>query len=314
MALDHYISQVYLRRFLAPDLGNLLYGIRKSDLKKFTPRTKDICRLDEGNTNDYLTEPRAIESFLVPVEGGFNAAVDMLAATKPDEDCIYKIAGMASYILSCSPGAQRINAGPIEGKLALAALEADREQVFEPPPASLVGKDLTELIEQGKIAFKVDPKMVQAIGVADILGRVTAFGNQHWEVLHNEHADCPFFTSDFPFGVEPDEARGMVNRVFPLSPNLAVRFRPDPRLRGAKLGFSFRHFSYQHIRLSRPEAVGLNGLLVKCAEDLLLSSRWQDWMDPFIEKNRHFQIVCNPRRIWTPVGWKDGFQQEVGRA
>ena len=312
MALDHYISQVYLRRFLAPELGHLLHGIRKSDLKRFTPRPKDICRLDEGNTNDFLSEPRAIEGFLVPIEGGFNSAVDMLSQGKPDTDCVYKIAGMASYILSCSPAAQRINAAAVEKNLENIAILADREAAFEAPPESLAGKDLTELIKKGLVTFKVDPKMIQAIGVSNILGRVAAIGNQHWEILHNEHQDCPFFTSDFPMGVAPDVERGVVDRMFPLSRNVAVKFCPNPRLRGANLKFSFEHFSFAHVTLSRAQAVGLNSLFAQCAEDLVLTSSWQRWTEALVTKSRSFRVVCKPTKIKLGGKWVDALQQAVG--
>ncbi len=69
MALDHYVSQVHLKRFYSPSLDGLMYAIRKSDLDRFTPRSNDVCRMDEGNTNEYLTEPGAIEEFLKTVEG-----------------------------------------------------------------------------------------------------------------------------------------------------------------------------------------------------------------------------------------------------
>jgi hypothetical protein len=75
VALDHYVSQVHLKRFYTPALNELMYAVRKSDLKRFTPRSDDVCRIDEGNTNRYLTEPRAIEEFLKPVEHRYNAAI-----------------------------------------------------------------------------------------------------------------------------------------------------------------------------------------------------------------------------------------------
>ena len=60
MPLDHYVSQVHLKNFHSPKLGEMLYAMRKPDMKAFPCRTKDVCRIEEGSTNDYLTEPRAI--------------------------------------------------------------------------------------------------------------------------------------------------------------------------------------------------------------------------------------------------------------
>ena len=63
MPLDHYVSQVHLKKFYSPALGNRMYAIRKSDLKVFTPRSEDVCRIMDGSTNAYLREDRAIEGF-----------------------------------------------------------------------------------------------------------------------------------------------------------------------------------------------------------------------------------------------------------
>jgi hypothetical protein len=75
MALDHYVSQVHLKRFYSLALNGQMYAIRKSDLKRFTPNARSVCRIEEGNTNEYLIEPRAIEEFLKTVEGRYTDAV-----------------------------------------------------------------------------------------------------------------------------------------------------------------------------------------------------------------------------------------------
>ena len=63
MPLDHYISQVHLKKFNSPALGDRMYAIRKSDLKAFTPNSRVVCVVNDGSTNAYLLEDRAIEKF-----------------------------------------------------------------------------------------------------------------------------------------------------------------------------------------------------------------------------------------------------------
>ena len=121
MALDHYVSQVHLKRFYSPALDGLMHAIRKSDLKQFPPQAEDVCRLDQGSTNDYLTEPRVIEEFLKTVEGRYNTAIAALEAGKPTEESIYVVAGFVSYVLTCSPAALRINSAPLKGALEIPA-------------------------------------------------------------------------------------------------------------------------------------------------------------------------------------------------
>ena len=80
MPLDHYVSQVHLRKFQSPALGNRMYAIRKSNLKAFTPDSGAVCGINDGSTNAYLRENRGIEDFLRTVEPKYNAALDKLIA------------------------------------------------------------------------------------------------------------------------------------------------------------------------------------------------------------------------------------------
>lgn len=309
MALDHYVSQVHLRRFYSPVLGNRGYAMRKSDLKRFTPRSEDVCRSDEGSTNEYLTEPRVIEEFLKTVEGKYNTAVASFEAGAPTNGDVYVLAGFVSYLLTCSPAAMRINSGPLEGSLGVAAKLLNTQGVFPPPPPELGGKDLAELLASGKIKFDVDPKYPQAIGIANILDRVVRFGDAEWTLLVNEHEDCPFFTSDFPVGIQAFTDTSVFDRVAPLTPTLAVSIRPRDKLQTAS--FDFNHFSLKRRKLKRPEAAAINRLLVRCAEDTVLFSDDQPWIAGFIEKNRHFRIETKEFDHPAAGGPGRRFRQEI---
>lgn len=302
MALDHYVSQVHLKRFYSPDLDNLLHAIRKRDLTQFTPRARDVCRMDEGNTNEYLTKPRVIEEFLKTIEGKYNAAVTALEAGKPDRDSIYVVAGFVSYVLTCSPAAMRINSVPLKGVLEIFAKLLEKRGDIPPPPAVLGGKDFADLLDSGKVKFEVDPKFPQAIGVANILQKVALFGNFDWEVLINEHGDCPFFTSDFPVANETTEDMRVLNRIVPLAPNIAVRIRPDINLPRDNADFEFGNFTFERRKVTRPEACAINRLLVQSAEDIVFFRDDRRWVAGFIKKHRHFRIETENIEIPQPKG------------
>jgi hypothetical protein len=79
MPLDHYVSQVHLRNFSSPALGGQqMYGFRKRDGHVFPCSSKDVCRIDNGSTNAYLLEDRAIEEFLTTIEPRYNQAVNQI--------------------------------------------------------------------------------------------------------------------------------------------------------------------------------------------------------------------------------------------
>ena len=195
MALDHYVSQVHLRNFYSRTLGERMLGVRKSDMHGFPCRSEDVCRIDEGSTNEYLQEPRAIEEFLKSVEPYYNASVEKLRTDKIDSEAVYVIAGFVGYVATCSPAAMRINSGPLQATLEATAAILDEKAAMPKAPASLGGKSLTELIEDRTAKLGIDQKYPQAIGVSNIMGRIGAFGNFEWEVLLNTEQESPFFTS-----------------------------------------------------------------------------------------------------------------------
>jgi hypothetical protein len=138
MPFDHYVSQVHLKNFNSPVLDGKLFAIRKSDLKRFQPRSQDICRIEDGSSNPYLTESRAIEDFLKDVEPHYNASLAKLRANKPDQESIFCIAGFAAYIINCSPAGMRIHSGPLKATLVSTATLLDAQGEIPKAPEALV--------------------------------------------------------------------------------------------------------------------------------------------------------------------------------
>jgi hypothetical protein len=114
MSLDHFVSQVHLKNFYSPKLGGLMYAIRKSDLKLFTPNARSVCRIEDGSTNSYLREDRIVEEFLQRIEPRYNAALEKLMTDKIDPESIFVIAGFVAYVSTCSPVAMRILSKPLK--------------------------------------------------------------------------------------------------------------------------------------------------------------------------------------------------------
>jgi hypothetical protein len=312
MALDHYVSQVHLKRFYSPALRELMYAIRKSDLKQFTPNARAVCRIDEGNTNEYLNEPRAIEEFLKDVEGKYNAAVSSLEGSgKPNPESIYVVAGFTAYVLTCSPAAMRINSVPMKGTLEATAKLMDKMDAFPQPPETLGGKNVTELLESGKLHFDVDPKYPQAVGIADINQRVTTFGNARWDILINEHKDSPFFTSDFPVAIAPSDDVRVMDRIIPLAPTIAVRIHPDINRSKGEVNFDFRNFSFRRRKVTRQEAIEVNRLIVRSAEDAVFFRDAQRWVVPFVTVNRHFRVTGKNVQIPQQKGIMLWYRQDI---
>ena len=290
MPFDHYVSQVHLKNFNSPALDGMLFAMRKSNLKRFQTRSRDICRIEDGSTNAYLTESRAIEEFLKDVEPRYNASVAKLRENKPDQESIFSIAGFVAYIINCSPTAMRMHSEPLKATLASTATLLDAQGQIPKAPAALGGKSISELLADGTVTFDVDPKYPQAIGVTAVMNHVSIFGNSTWELLHNDEADSPFFTSDYPVAIETFDLNTPINRVVPLAPDLAIRIRPDIRLSRTPPDLSFAKFKASVHKLRRTEVTDINRLIVQCAEDLVLYRDDSAWIESFVTKNRRYRV------------------------
>lgn len=302
MPLDHYVSQVHLRNFYSEKLGQRMYAMRKSDLKQFQPNSESICRLEDGNTNKYLVEPRAIEEFLKTVEPNYNAAIEALGNRKPDQSAVHAVAGFVAYVVACSPTGMRLQAAQLRASVEVTGRVLEEQGKIPPAPPALGGKSLSTLIDEGSVVVNVDPKYPQAIGVENILRLTSTFGNCAWEALINPNNDFTFVTSDFPVGFELMDGQ-VLDRVVPLSPKLAVRIRPDPQRRGKKPDLDFANFSFAAREIGRAEVLSINKTTIRCAEDTIFFQDNHVWLPRLIERNSKFRADTRIEKIPSPTGW-----------
>jgi uncharacterized protein DUF4238 len=277
-----------------------MYAIRKSDLKVFTPRAEDVCRIPEGNTNAYLENERLIEEFLKTIEPKYNAAVSKLASRQIDHECIYTISGFVAYVITCSPAGMRIQSGPLRSFVEAETALMDARGALRRAPAILGGATLSELIRDGIVKTTIDPKYPQAIGIESILRNTARFGNFKWEILHNDSGDNPFFTSDFPAAIEETNDPRVLNRIVPLAPDLALRIKPDTAIDKDGVDFSFAKFAPLSHKLGRDEVVRLNQTIVRCAEDFVFYRDDRSWVRSFVSRNRWFRV--EPWTAHLPTG------------
>lgn len=303
MPLDHYIPQVHLKNFYSTALGELMYAIRKTDLKTFTPKSYAVCRIMNGSTNTYLREERKIEDFLKKIEPNYNVALDKLRAGKIDNDCIYTIAGFVAYVNSCSPASMRIQSVPLKNIVEITGSMMEKQGAIPPPPPELGCTTLTEALRKGVVKVEIDPKYPQSIGIESILKMTATFGNFKWEILHNDSGNSPFFTSDFPVAIEETDDPRVVNRIVPLAPDIAIRIVPDPTIDPIdRKNLFFPKFNYRNRKISHKDVIDINRLIVRCAEELVFYRDDYPWIKPFVTKNRYYRVEGLTSRSATPTG------------
>ena len=300
VANDHYVSQTHLRGWQDDD--ELLNAVRKSDLGTFRPKTDRVCGSIDGNTNDYLNDPRAVEDIIRPIECGYARAVETVQLSPDDAESILVLAGWIAYVRTCSPAAMRIAASGLDPIVEEAAKHVDATGVIPPAPSKLGDMSASELLSRGDVKLLVDPKFAQAMGVDDFDERVRAYSNCRWQFLHSDHCDSPFFTSDYPIVSEPAGARHLFNTVVPLSPTLSVRMIPWMDPREVRQAATLSNFKYAVRGLSRKEVRGINAMIVRAAENIVIYRDAREWVLPFVRKHAAFRTVSRTDRLPTPDG------------
>jgi len=305
MPLDHFVSQVHLRQFYSPALdGKQMYGFRKRDGHVFPCQSKDVCRVRDGSTNEYLLHDRAIEEFLKTVEPNYNSALTELRTGRPSLDAIYAIAGFAAYVTSCSPGAMRLHSDPLRNSVEATGKILDSQGGIPRAPDALGGKTFTELIENGEIEVAIDGKYPQALGVSGIMSRVGIWGNCNWDIIVNNDAqNSPFFTTDFPGAIERSDDPRILNRLVPLAPDLAVRIRPNFAAKDLEEDLSFPAFGCRMVRPKPRDIRAINRSIVQCAEELVFFRDHEKWVEPFLNKNRTYRIGPGTTQLQTDQGF-----------
>ena len=86
--------------------------------------------IENGSTNAYLINDRAVEEFLRTVEPKYNASVAKLRDNNIDEECIYTLAGFVAFVACCAPAAMRIHTRPLQVMLEDTAAILDLTVVF----------------------------------------------------------------------------------------------------------------------------------------------------------------------------------------
>jgi Protein of unknown function (DUF4238) len=298
--LDHSVSQVHLRKFYAKALNSRkMFAYRKSDGKLFVCGSEDVCRIEEGSSNQFLTEPRILEEFLRKVEPNYGAACDAISRGQFNTEDVLVLAGFAAFVIGTSPTAMRLGADSLT-HLAHTEIELmDRMGDFDDIPQELGNKTASELVHEDILRIETDAKYPQAMGISKIVGLTQSFSTFHWEILLNPKADrFPFVTSDYPAAIEGLGRQVPANRIIPLRPDLALRILPQIRPKGRPdLESDFR---FKLTRATPTHVRSVNMAIVRSAENLVFSSTNAPWVQTLVTKNARYRLELEHTR--TPKG------------
>ncbi len=145
--------------------------------------SKDVCRVKQGSTNNYIEHPRIIEEMLKYIEPNYNRSVEALRSGEIDADSVATIAGFIVYVMSCSPGGMRLHSSTLRATVEVTAEMMDKHQMLPPSPEVLGGGSLSDLLHEGKVHIDIDGKFPQAMGISGFIERTISFANFDWDIL-----------------------------------------------------------------------------------------------------------------------------------
>ena len=303
MPLDHFVSQVHLRKFYAATLDfKKMYAWRKSKRTPFFCDARDVCRIPDGSTNEYIAEPRAAEEFLRLVEPRYNQACAAALSGKMVFEDVFSLAGFVAFVSTCSPTAIRLGRQSIAALVDTQARLLDERGLINRAPRELGQRSLSQLLDDGAISVNVDGKFAQSVGIAQVLQLTNGFGDSAWEFIRNPFGDSPFLTSDFPVTVAPERSQMALRRFIPLGPDLGAYVTPS-RVASDGNPTEFANFTSRVRTAKRAEVHALNRLIVQCAEEMVFAPVKAPWIERLVERNSKFLLMHTTGRQRTDNGY-----------
>ena len=287
MALDHYISQVHLKQFLSQTDKKLLLAARKSDLSVFTPRPRDVCRVEDGSTNQYLTDNRAVEKFLLEIEPAYDACLARVAAGELDWNARQVFSGFLAYIQTYTPAAVRMfdpmPRAIIERVAKSLEDSGDLEPISIPELPDWHGKTMSQLSKEGKVKLNIDLKMPQAMATTQLLKIRYSLASSDITVLRPSGRGR-FLTSDFPSVILTHYQNKYAQRLLPISPKLGLVFHTHT-------SFEQREkVTNRFVNIGDRQTQAINDKIIKAAENLVFSTHKYPWLLDKVKQFRKYRV------------------------
>jgi hypothetical protein len=309
MSHDHFVAQTYLRHFGDPAEDGRLHAYRKSDSKHFPCWPADVCREWDGDLNPaWLKEPALLGQYRKIFEPLWNVAIAGLLSNGPSHHQRFAVAGYVANLMTATPAWRRIGVRT-HNDMASGFLIFSKEMRDKHGGNPNLPVDAIEALQRGEIALEHDPDYVKAQFTRQLMEHAWLIYHQDWDIIENPTA-FPFVTSDNPVSVQPPaDFREPPTRIVALTPSSALAFRPtrlelpvfDPDL--PPLGGTRRR------RAKPPAAKAINRQIVRCAEDLVLSSYQSASLAKLVSNNARFRV--EPEYVELPAVEPDTIYQGI---
>lgn len=291
MSRDHFVPVTYLKNFHDPALKSRVHVYRKRTLSHVPQLPEKICVERGGDKNPYFPDnTEIVREYLSIIEPRLSSSIHDLISGKEVLDSRFIISGFIAYIVSWSPTARRLFTKTTEGQLEasrpLYAKNASKE-IDDPEDA----KKLAEALLDPNIKLEVDSNFPRALALRNIASTQAAFFGGDWSLIQNV-SKRPFLTSDYPVGkFFPLKDISLGFSYISLTPMYGVVIRPTlEEQKNDKNEIEFRPGTITTRRAGPNEVSKLNDVIVKSAEDTIISNIESDWIMHLVKKYHDWRV------------------------
>jgi hypothetical protein len=303
---DHYIARTYLKKF-ANEKGDIYPYYKKGHIIIGKPKKpKAICFETTGDTNKYFPDTRILDQYLPVFENTWADNIEKMDNQCLDGDTKYKIAGYVAFLRASTPTAKRLGQESISGVIKPLANKfmkstLDENEILSPDTKALLYRAITE----DQVALDVDREFAHALGIESLLSVLNQLYCSCWLVLRNI-TDIPLITSDNPTTLYyPDSNPQYAHIYIPVKSNLAILISPDLSIMNAGhkdvLKYSNQKDRFGTIKKNYVKI--FNTLVVKGAENIVLHSSEEDWLERLVQKYKNWIIESRIDHLHTESGY-----------
>jgi hypothetical protein len=294
LALDHYVSRVHLKQFLRHSDKKLLLATRKSDLHEFTPLPRDVCRLEDGSTNEFLTDNRAVEDFLKDIEPAYDPCLAKIKDGEFDWQSRQVFGGFVAYIQTYTPAAIRMFDPMVRALLKSTMKHLEDLGELEPFDCPDIpdwhGKSVSQLTTEGKVNLDINLKMPQAMATTQLLRIRDSLASCDVTILR-PRGNGRFLTSDFPSIILGHHQNKFAQRFLPISPKLGIVFHTQTSVEERD------DVDYRFVDIGEKRVQAINDEIIRAAENLVFSTHKYPWLRNKVKQFRKFRAENVTERI-----------------
>jgi hypothetical protein len=292
----------------------MLHAYRKGDGKCFPCWPRDVCREWEGDLNRLLERKELLGDFRRIAEPYWNPSVANVLAGNISYHDKFVVAMYMANLMTCTPAWRRVGVSQ-HNQMYLLWLSFSKRMKEKHGGQPTLPVEAIAMLERGELKLDTDPDYIKGLVTRSLMQYAWAIYNQDWTVLRNETAQ-PFVTSDNPVALLYSGTAGEpVRRFLPITPQLCLSIRFDPRANPAGERLTPQELeaglkrpplgSITRARCNVQLARFINRVQAQSAEELVFSSQQSEGVQGLVQKCAKYRLYVECKEFPDPSREED---------